>query len=501
MTDSWENGRSTRSTTRPFDMIVAGGTVVDMVTGEQRRADIAISGQTIVAVAEPNAALTAKVTVDATGTFVTPGLIDMFCHPTTAMVSPAVFARNLARNGTTTALWDPAFYYQAAGAAGLAWATADSQTAPVTMLARQSALAMQEKTGKGGAPSEAAEPFLQTLRNGKHADICGAYPHYLADIVKTLNALPQMPVSVPLSSGHMLADTFEREGGLRGLLRRLVRHGLAAEKALQAASFNAALYLGRHDLGLIAPGRRADIVLFSDLKEFDVKGVIAGGEMVEGHRSAHGTRRASEPLQLAALPADRLKQTLAAQAHALPVIDLNDRPEAQPQPLQLSRFSTTLPEGMTFMAEIGNDPQEPGQIRLFAISGLGNWKGALATTLSHKSGQRVVFGNRFEEMTVAANALSKSGGGVAITAGQWITALEPLPVFGLNNSQTVAETAERVRALRAAVDGIVEWKPPYMLLKILSGRIHPQRPSHWSTMGDDGSASDRLDGGPKLAAE
>lgn len=52
------------------------------------------------------------------------------------------------------------------------------------------------------------------------------------------------------------------------------------EWALRAATLNAAMRLGRSDLGLIAAGRRADIVVFDDLTDFQARHVIANGEIV-----------------------------------------------------------------------------------------------------------------------------------------------------------------------------------------------------------------------------
>ncbi|WP_448549853.1 amidohydrolase family protein, partial [Xanthomonas translucens] len=69
------------------------------------------------------------------------------------------------------------------------------------------------------------------------------------------------------------------------MVRRLVRYGLKPEWALRAATLNAAQRLGRADLGLIAAGRRADIVVFEDLSDFAARQVIANGRAVaEGGR-------------------------------------------------------------------------------------------------------------------------------------------------------------------------------------------------------------------------
>jgi len=72
----------------PFDILIAGGTLVDVVTGELRPADIGIVGPLIVSVHERGARSDAAQVIDATGAFVSPGLIDTHMHIESSMVTP-----------------------------------------------------------------------------------------------------------------------------------------------------------------------------------------------------------------------------------------------------------------------------------------------------------------------------------------------------------------------------------------------------------------------------
>ena len=62
------------------DLVITGGTVVDGTGGPARRADIAIDGDVIVAVAEPGTLGAAHRTIDATDLLVTPGWVDVHTH-------------------------------------------------------------------------------------------------------------------------------------------------------------------------------------------------------------------------------------------------------------------------------------------------------------------------------------------------------------------------------------------------------------------------------------
>ncbi|HET8970609.1 MAG TPA: amidohydrolase family protein, partial [Candidatus Nanopelagicales bacterium] len=65
--------------TRPVDLVLAGGTVVDGTGGPRYTADVAIGGPTIARIGDCSD-LTAERTVDATGLVVAPGFIDMHAH-------------------------------------------------------------------------------------------------------------------------------------------------------------------------------------------------------------------------------------------------------------------------------------------------------------------------------------------------------------------------------------------------------------------------------------
>ncbi|VEB00574.1 putative amidohydrolase [Klebsiella pneumoniae] len=70
------------------------------------------------------------------------------------------------------------------------------------------------------------------------------------------------------------------KGGIIALLNLLIEHGLPAVDALRFATLNAAIRLQRHDLGLIAAGRRADLVVFDSLEKLVAREVYVGGKLL-----------------------------------------------------------------------------------------------------------------------------------------------------------------------------------------------------------------------------
>jgi adenine deaminase len=72
----------------PFDMLISGGRLVDMVTGQIRAADIGVVGGLIASVHPTGGRTDATEIIDATGTFLSPGLIDMHMHIESSMITP-----------------------------------------------------------------------------------------------------------------------------------------------------------------------------------------------------------------------------------------------------------------------------------------------------------------------------------------------------------------------------------------------------------------------------
>ncbi|MDH7803468.1 MULTISPECIES: adenine deaminase [unclassified Rhizobium] len=115
----------------PFDVLITGGTLVDVVTGELRAADIGIVGRLIASVHEPASRSDAAQIIDATGAYVSPGLIDTHMHIESSMVTPAAYAAAVVARGVTTVVWDPHEFGNVHGVEGVRWAAKSVENLPL----------------------------------------------------------------------------------------------------------------------------------------------------------------------------------------------------------------------------------------------------------------------------------------------------------------------------------------------------------------------------------
>jgi len=155
-----------------------------------------------------------------------------------------------------------------------------------------------------------ADDALEKLRAGLTLQIRGSHPYLLPEIVRALKALPHLSSQITVCTDDVPPDMLLEHGGIINLLNQLIAHGLPATDALRFATLNAALRLRRSDLGLIAAGRRADLVVFDSLQRLCAQEVyVAGRLLARGGRllapiADSGEAAPRNTLQLAALSAD-----------------------------------------------------------------------------------------------------------------------------------------------------------------------------------------------------
>lgn len=105
-----------------FDVLLTHGTIVDVVTGELRAADIGIVGPLIASVHERGRFSAASQIIDVEGCYISPGLIDAHMHIESSMVTPATYAETVLPKGVTTIVWDPHEFGNVSGLEGVRWA-------------------------------------------------------------------------------------------------------------------------------------------------------------------------------------------------------------------------------------------------------------------------------------------------------------------------------------------------------------------------------------------
>jgi adenine deaminase len=532
-----------------FDTLITGATLIDMVTLARREADIGLVGPLIASVHPRGARGDAVEFHDASGAFLTPGLIDAHMHVESSMVTPATYADAVVPRGVTTIVWDPHEFGNVHGLAGveyairatralaaryivlapscvpsapgleLAGADFDADTV-ASLLARQEIGGVAEVMNMRGVISGDArmtgivqaglradkivfghargltgsdlQAFLasgvssdheltsgadlrEKLEAGMTIELRGAHDHLLPEFVAELNRLGFLPQTVTLCTDDVFPDELLQQGGLDDVVRRLVAYGMRPEWALQAATLNAARRLRREDLGLVAPGRRADLVVFEDLSQFRARAVFANGELVaERGRMLRPSRQTpagefTQSTKLAPLTAQDFQVAASGARAKVATIDVPRFTRWGAAEARIEDGFVVPPEGSTLIAVAHRHGLAEAKPKVGYLRGWGEWRGAVATTVSHDSHNLTLFGGNPRDMALAANAVVAAGGGLAVARGGQVEAMLPLPVSGLVSEAPLAEVALGFTKIRQAMDGVVDWRPPSLTFKSCFG--------------------------------
>jgi adenine deaminase len=117
---------------RPLDLVIRGGELLNVYTGELYPADIGIFGDRIAVVDRGSLiGLTGAAELDARGTIAIPGMIDTHVHIESTMVTPPNFARGVLPFGTTTVVIDPHEIANVSGRAGVEYMLRSSAGLPL----------------------------------------------------------------------------------------------------------------------------------------------------------------------------------------------------------------------------------------------------------------------------------------------------------------------------------------------------------------------------------
>jgi adenine deaminase len=112
----------------PADLLLKGGRVVNVFSGEVLEADVAVAGPLIAGLA---AGYQGREVVELRGAFVCPGFIDAHVHIESSMVPPAEFASVVVPRGVTTVIADPHEIANVFGVEGVRFMAADVKGAPL----------------------------------------------------------------------------------------------------------------------------------------------------------------------------------------------------------------------------------------------------------------------------------------------------------------------------------------------------------------------------------
>ena len=304
-------------------------------------------------------------------------------------------------------------------------------------------------------------------------------------------------------------------GHIDYIIRRAVSLGADPIRAIKMGTFNAARYFGLKDRGAVMPGLRADLAVLEDLKDIRVAAVYKDGVLTAkegvclgaGKEKKRNYAAGEEPRSGSREDTESAEKTAGGLETAFPrvfnsfhmdevtledlVLEQKGAMERviQFKPHELLTEERLVPwqntpglapgvslEQDIVKAAVFERHLHTGHKGLGFVGGYGLKKGAVATSVAHDSHNLIVVGTNDRDMVLAANAVRKNRGGLAVAAEGQVLGELALPIGGVMSRLSVEEVEEQLQALKVLTRqlGISSDIDAFMTLAFVSLPVIPK---------------------------
>ncbi len=332
------------------------------------------------------------------------------------------------------------------------------------------------------------EEAVEKLRQGIYLFMReGSTQRNMAECIRAVTEEKMDSRRCILATDDMVAADLETVGHMNEILKRTVKEGIDPVEAIQMVTINPATYFGFDDIGVLAPGKVADIAIIEDLQEMVVAGVFIDGKLV-----------ASKGELLINLPKYTYPDAVKDSVKIGPITERDLAIEAEGSSARVRCIEVIPDQNLTGKSEatvkvhngiaeadVANDILLIASVERYArtgnigkafVKGFSLQKGAFAESVGHDTHNILTVGTNRRDMMVAVNKVIALGGGIAIAAEGKVLSSMRLPVGGLITDEL---DAHEVSAKIAELEGIVKTDlgckihAPFMHLSFLSLSTSP----------------------------
>lgn len=285
-----------------------------------------------------------------------------------------------------------------------------------------------------------------------------------------------------LVSDDVVPEDLMRDGHMNDIVRRTIAQGVDPVEAIQMVTINPATHFGFKETGILAPGKRADIAVISDLQEMTIAQVYLDGKKV-----------AENGKLTIDIPAYTYPDSVKSSVKRGPVTREEIQISATGQRVKVRAIEVipdqNLTEAREFELNVKDGVVEPclrqdvlplfvverhgrsGKIGKSFLHGFQLQYGAIAESVSHDTHNIIATGTNYDDIVTAVNRVIAMGGGIAMIRDGKVVGDLPLPIGGLMTDELTGEEAsDKIAELhrQAKEDLGCGMHVPFMHLSFLS---------------------------------
>ena len=274
-----------------------------------------------------------------------------------------------------------------------------------------------------------------------------------------------------------------KEGDIDAVVRKAIARGLDPVRALQMATINTAEHFRLRQVGAVAPGYVANLIVIDDLSKLSVDMVFHKGKLAaQKGKPLFSASWRSDPeithsVNVKPFNVEALK--IPASRKNLPIIEIVPG-QVTTKSIKLEvkvRNGFVVPdiEQDILKLVVVERHKASGNIGLGLVKGFGLKKGALGSSIAHDSHNIIVAGTNDQDIFAAVKEIERLQGGLVAAAGGKIKGSLALPIAGLLSEEPLEAVVSKLEELQKIAAGLGCVLPsPFATLSFLSLPVIPE---------------------------
>lgn len=304
------------------------------------------------------------------------------------------------------------------------------------------------------------EEMMEKLRYGISVFMReGSSQRNMAECIRAITEEGMDSRRAILVSDDMVPEDLLKDGHMNDIVRRTIAQGIDPVEAIQMATINPATHFGFKDVGLLAPGKRANIAVIDDLNEMTIHQVYLNGVLAaeKGELTIDlGTYTYPESVKKSVKRGPvRLEdlhiQASGSRARVRAIVAIPDQNLTGADEFDLNVSNGVVQPCLqqdVLPVLVVERHGRTGNIGKAFLNGFKLQSGAIAESVAHDTHNIIVTGTNYEDMVTAVNRVIAMDGGIAMIKDGKVVGDLPLRVGGLITDELSGkEVSEKIAEL------------------------------------------------------